>query len=272
MSERPNRQMQPTGGGGSGSWRAPGSPRPVSTGRAIVFLAGLAGVVPGAAAQTLSAHELHDRIVAVFSARATRPLPIGDTLISWYGHPILFHTVARSGNGVREGMLRSDSLLGTAEVEWHAGRVSHATARWTHGDSVEADVELTVQGDSISVTGTTSSARATPPGPWGVADYGMEDLLVPTLRLLPGRTEAAKITVYRPYAGKWEDLQVSQRVVGDGVLYELRDADGKRDRWLVSHGGDLVQLRREGQDFERRPLEETRLTPEYNRLKQLLPS
>ena len=48
----------------------------------MVFLAGLAGVVPGAAAQTLSAHELHDRIVAVFSARATRPLPIGDTLIS----------------------------------------------------------------------------------------------------------------------------------------------------------------------------------------------
>jgi hypothetical protein len=243
----------------------------VSVPQALILLAALASVAGAAEAQALSSHQLHDRIVTVFGARATRPLPVGDTLISWYGHPILFHTVSRTGTAVREGMLRSDSLLGTAEVEWQAGHVTSATARWTRGDSTEADVALTVQGDTIRVTGTTPSFHVVPTGPWGVADYGMEDLLVPTLRALPDHTTPRDVAVYRPYAAKWESLQVSQRPVGDGVLYELRDADGKRDWWLVSHAGDLVQLRREGQDFERRPLEESRLVPEYARLKRLVP-
>jgi hypothetical protein len=244
----------------------------VSTGRAVLLAGILAACAPrGVGAQALSARELHDRIVAVFAARATRPLPVGDTLVSWYGHPILLHTVSRNAGAMREGMLRVDSLLGTAEVEWQAGRVTRAVATWTHGDSTETDVELVVQRDSIRVTGTTSSSRTVPANPWGVADYGMEDLLVPTLLALPDSPEATQVEVYRPYAAKWENLQVSRRPVGDAVLYELRDADGKRDWWLVSRAGALVQLRREGQEFERRPLEETQLTAEYLRLKQLLP-
>lgn len=238
-------------------------------GRALVLIGVLATCGSrGAGAQALSAHELHDRIVAVFAARAMRTLPAGDTLVSWYGHPVLFHTVARSANRIRTGMVRADSLLGTAQVEWQAGRVVRALATWTRGDSTEAEVALTVQNDSIRVAGTTSSSCPVPSHPWGVADYGMEDLLVPTLSSLPPSASDTRVEVYRPYAAKWETLQVSRRPIGDGALYELREKDGKRDWWLVSPAGALVQIRREGQDFERRPLEETRLMSEYLRLSE----
>jgi hypothetical protein len=106
--------------------------------------------------------------------------------------------------------------------------------------------------------------------PWAIADYGMEDLTLPLLESLDLQKGAATIAAYRPYGAKWDTVKVTERAVGDGVLYELRGSDGKRDWWLVSGSGALVQLRREGQDFERRPLEQTALFEEYRRLRALL--
>jgi hypothetical protein len=101
----------------------------------------------------------------------------------------------------------------------------------------------------------------------------MEDLALPAIAALPSPPAAQTVLVYRPFAGHWDTLTVNSRLaVGDGVLYELRDSGGSRDWWLVGSDGVLLQIRREGQDYERRPLETTALMGEYRRLVALLPS
>ena len=227
--------------------------------------------VSGRAQAQMTPQEMHDRIVAVYSPRAHRPLPAGDTLVSWYGNPVLFHTVRRGNGEVATGMLRADSLLGTALVTWRHDRPASGDVRWTHGDSIEVDVRLVVDGDTLPVSGREPRGWLLPKIPWAIADYGMEDLAVPLLKSLDFRGAAAvTIAAYRPYGAKWDTLQVTENSVGDGVLYQLRGSDSKRDWWLVSRDGALVRLTREGQEFERRPLEQTALFNEYRRLRALL--
>ena len=214
--------------------------------------------------------DLHDRIAALFSSRARRPLPAGDTLVSWYGNPVLFHTVRRGGSEIDMGMVRLDRLVGTAFVAWKNARPSVGEVRWTEGDSIVVDVRLAVDRDTLRVSGNQPHSWRLPTMPWAIADYGMEDLTLPLLESLDLQRGPVTIAAYRPYGAKWDTLQVTKRAVGDGVLYELRGSGGKRDWWLVSASGSLVQLRREGQDFERRPLEQTTLFEEYRRLRALL--
>jgi hypothetical protein len=100
----------------------------------------------------------------------------------------------------------------------------------------------------------------------------MEDLSLPAVAALPPPPGAQSIVMYRPYAAHWDTLTLTSRTtVGDGVLYDLRASDGKHDWWLIGPDGAILQIRREGQDFERRPLETTPLMPEYLRLVPLLP-
>ena len=213
------------------------------------------------------ARQLHDVIVQVFAARTTRPLPVGDTLISWYKTPVLFHTVQRSPGAVASGMVRVDSTVGLARVLVDSGSVTSFEVHWTRGDSILVDLRgETRAGAIIELTGTKTGPLRAPLAIWGVADYGMEDQLLPILEGSPARREPVVVAVYRPFAGKWDTLTVTKRAVDDGWLYELRSTNGKRDWWLVSAEGILVQLLREGQDYERRPLEGTSAAREYLRL------
>jgi hypothetical protein len=99
----------------------------------------------------------------------------------------------------------------------------------------------------------------------------MEDLELPAAQSLQTSPAGESMLVYRPFAAHWDTLTLASRTpVGDGVLLELRGSDGKRDWWLASAGGAILQMRREGQDFERRPLETTGLVAEYQRLVALL--
>jgi hypothetical protein len=236
------------------------------TAKAVVGCALLLLAAAGSVHAQANAQELHDRIVALFSSRAPRALPAGDTLVSWYGNPILFHTVRRGGSEIEMGMVRLDRLVGTAFVAWKNARPAAGEVRWTQGDAVVLDVRLAVD----RVSGNQPHSWHLPAMPWAVADYGMEDLTLPLLESLDLQRGVVSIAAYRPYGAKWDTLQVTKRAVGDGVLYELRGSDGKRDWWLASPSGSLVQLRREGQDFERRPLEQTALFEEYRRLRALL--
>src|ERR1043165_3702875 len=68
------------------------------------------------AQSSMSPREIHDRVVAVIRRRATSPLPSGDTSVTWYRGPILYHVVYAAPNGVRSGFLRNDTLVGKAEV------------------------------------------------------------------------------------------------------------------------------------------------------------
>ncbi len=225
-------------------------------------------LLPGpTAAQAPTAHQTHDLLAAFIAAHASRQLASGDTLVSWYdGRPILLHLVQRSQNQVSAAMVRGEAYLGTSAVRLDGGRPTQAQALWTSGDSVETQVVITASADSIRITGTTRAAYPIPKEPWGVADYGMEDLLVPVLASLNGAPQPWRVLIYRPFAAKWDLVTVTASARGKGKLYELTDPDGSKDWWLVAPTGALVDMRRGGQNFERRPLEETPLWAQYESL------
>lgn len=236
----------------------------------FVAAANLGAATPLEAQSAMSPQEIHDRIVAAYATRAATALPAGDTLVSWYRSPALLHTVRRAADEITTGMLRADSLFGTARVQWVAGQPASFEVRWTKGDSVLIDIVGSAIGDTLRLNGATSLAMALPDLPWAVADYGMEDQLLPLLDSV-GAAESIRIAVYRPFAAKWDTLEVTRQPLRGGTLFELQDSDGSRDWWTVSQGGVLVQLRREGQELERRPLETTPLFEVYIRLRQQLP-
>lgn len=199
-------------------------------GLGVLALVAFAPVQARGQANTSSPQELHNLIVARVFAVAPRPLPSGDTLVSWYQQPVLFHIVQRAPERVSEAMLRSDGLVGTAEVAFQDGHPTSATVLWTQEDSVATDVQLRVRGDSLLVTGTTKARWLLPSGAWAIADYGMEDLIVPVLRGLPPPPAPQQIIAYRPFAARWDTLTVTNRIpVADAVFYDLANTDGKRD-------------------------------------------
>lgn len=225
-------------------------------------------------AQTSSVppQELHDRLVTLLQAVAPSGWVAGDTMISWYGGPKLVHVIHRELDRITEGMLRGDGMAGTAELQLHGITPASAVVRWARPDSAPVELRLSVRGDSLYLEGTREGAWAVPDGAWAIADYGMEDLAVPAASRLALASHDSTLVVYRPYAAHWDTMSVTKRqVVGDGSLLEFRNPDGKREWWLVGGDGALVQIRREGQDFERRPLEMTTRMADYRRLKPLLP-
>lgn len=235
---------------------------PVATASAFTLL--LSGV---ATAQAPTPHETHDLLAAFIASHATRPLAAGDTLVSWYdGKPILLHLAQRSPNEVSASMIRGDAYLGTSTVQLANGRPTRAQALWTSGDSVEAQVGITAFADSIRITGTTRAAYPVPKEAWAVADYGMEDLLVPVLSSLGKQPQPWQLLIYRPFAAKWDLVTVTTTALGAGTVYQLADHDGSGNTWLLFSNGAIVHMRRSGQNFERRPLEETPLWAEYQSL------
>jgi len=64
----------------------------------------------------------HKRVVYIMRQFATRPLPAGDTLVTWTTEPVLFHTSAIGDDTARAGMLRGDRMVGTSMVTWLDGQ------------------------------------------------------------------------------------------------------------------------------------------------------
>lgn len=233
-----------------------------------LLLALVAAPLP--AQRSLPPAVLHDRIVAILHGQSEGVFPPGDTLVSWYAQgPILYHVVRRHADTLSAAMVRNDPMIGRADVVWREG-VQAARVLWYEQDTVLTRLELRVSGDSIDVTGTRTARWPVPALPWAVADYGLEDLAVP---LVAGQREGpVTVAIFRPVPFKWDTLVLTSRAVGEGRLHEFRDAKGKREWWLTGPSRALLLLRREGQRFERRPLETTSLEQEYHALLPLLPA
>lgn len=221
------------------------------------------------AAQTPTPHQAHDLIAAFIAKRTPTVLPPGDTLVSWYdGKPILFHLYRSAPDSAAEVMIRADAYLGTASVHFRNGRPDRAVAGWSRGDSTPVQVQVEVTADSVVIVGTTRTTYPIPPSPWFVADYGMEDLAVPVLAALPLSRDTTRVLAYRPFAAKWDLLAVTRVDSLGASVYRLVDDKGTVDWWLVADPTrGIVRMRRSGQRFERRPLEETPLWATFERLR-----
>src|SRR5262249_45343525 len=163
--------------------------------------------------QQLSPADIHNRVLEFIAARSPQVLPVGDTLVSWNaGRPVLFHTGSRDSGGVRAGMLRADRMYGSADVRWTADAPRSFVVQWLTPGSAGVD-SLIVRGVveptglRISRLHARDTVLAVPTGLWAIADYGMEELLLPAFDR--ASNAPAALAVFRPYGLKWDTLQIS---------------------------------------------------------------
>jgi hypothetical protein len=226
----------------------------------------------GAQAASLSPQEVHDRIVSVMRRNATRSVAAGDTFVTWSPRPVLCSTVHRTRDRVESSLIRADGMVGSADATWQRGRQSAVRIRWTQG--VAEDLALTAQvaGGQLRLAGVRDTAMAIPSLPWAIADYGMEDQLLPLIDQLADGKEPQTIAVYRPYPNHWDTLAVTVEARRGARVATLVDGDGERWTWVISEAGALVQmLRSKYPDVERRPLETTAPIADYVRLREKSP-
>jgi len=160
----------------------------------------------------------HDEMTVLIAQTASRPMTPGDTFLTWYPQPgVLIHTFRIDSGVIEASLLRGDRMLGTAHVEWDASRVIRFNVLWTRADTLHANVDsaISVVGwvdtDSIRITTPSNRALPVPTIPWGVADFGMEEQLIPVWRALSSGQPARAIAVLRPYHLKFDTVSVSVR-------------------------------------------------------------
>lgn len=221
---------------------------------------------------TMSAEELHDRIVAVMARNTSRSVPQGDTFVSWSPRPVLYSTVRRHAGGVESSLIRADGMVGTAEASWTGGRPTLVRIRWTEPGKELLQVDARVEGEQLVISGGRDTTLAVPTLPWAIADYGMEDQLLPLIDAIAGGTDAQTIAVYRPYPNSWDSLSVRVEDRAGGRRVTLVDKEGERWTWMISAAGALVQMTRSKHaDFERKPLPTSARVADYMRLREGAP-
>jgi hypothetical protein len=219
----------------------------------------------------------HDRAVAVIRQLSSRPLTPGDTFFTWYsGRPGgLIHTVARTDTTMASSLLRADGMIGTAEAHWRDGRLASFDTRWTtqdsttHAQQVALEARGIVVGDSLRITGTHPATLPLPQGPWVVADFGMEEQLIPVELTVPaGRT--VLVHVYRPWHSRWDSVKLTMRDTADLHVAELVGSNGSHSIMALDPAGALLMIGRFDEQSERHPLETTSRYEEYLRYRSLL--
>ena len=214
------------------------------------------------------AQYVHDRLVEFIKQTANRPIAAGDTFVGWWPNPVLYNTVRRNTDTVESSLVRLDTTVGTATAVWKNGRQAQVNVVWTHGDSILVRLDAASSAGTIRLQGSHDTSFAIPRLPWAIADYGMDDQLVPLIEGLAS-AESQQITVYRPFAGKWDTTTVTVRRTGDALFADFANGPGDTDHWVITLDGALVQVTRDKYpNLERRPLEKTRRIGDYLRLRK----
>ncbi len=167
--------------------------------------------------------------------------PQADTSLTMVGEQVLVtHTVARTRDGVESGMRRGDGLTGTARSEFDLDLPRHYAVKLAGADrEVALDVER--RGGRLHVSGTRTELVPIPRNVrWAVADVGMEEHLIPALRTIPEGTRGLPVAVFRPSAGRWDQLHASVYQVAGATLIQLSTDAGDASRFLVTETGDLL--------------------------------
>lgn len=240
-------------------------------GRAIaILLLPLFGAAQACAQAAPSTAAAHDQLVAALRQVADRPLPAGDTLLTWAAQGlILFHTARVTPTEVETAMVRQDRLLGTATSTWVDTTWQAAHGEWREGDSVTRTWSAERRPDGLLVRADRDTMIATPALPWAVAEYGMDDQLVPLLRALSASGTPRALAVFRPYAMHWDTLTVGARdTAGVRVVTEFEGGRAVEVRVLPPLGGILAARRTDGS--ERRPLEGSPAYAQWQRRRPLL--
>jgi hypothetical protein len=185
-----------------------------------------------------------------------RPLPGNDTAVTVSdGGTVLLHTVLRNGENIDAGMGRNDGLVGTARARFAAGVMQSYEAVWTDTSATPREMAITLAGDSLRIRDPDGgdSVVSIPSGWWGIADYAMNEFLVPTLLAHAPDGRDARFAVYRPYARHWDTGVAGVRRVGEHLVASyLLGTDTLRTFLLITKDGDLLFGENSGPDRAQR--------------------
>lgn len=193
-----------------------------------------AGLIAAETEQVISSERAH---------LLTRPMPGPDTSVTLERGPIFLHTVLSHPQEVEAGMARNDGLVGTTHARFAGGVMQAYEVLWTDTAVVPRRIVLSLSGDSLHIreTGRRDTVLAIPEAWWGVADYAMNELLVPTFMAHPADGVATRFAVYRPYPRHWDVGTASVRPLGDNFVASYRlGTDSLPTHLLITRYGDLL--------------------------------
>ena len=207
------------------------------------------GVPPSGAADTVPAGLRSAERMRIADTPRTRfllrALPGTDTSLSVEtsnGAPILLHTVARGANRVRSSLSRNDGMVGVAEIQYDGTVPRSYEATWA--DSGNALIVQSVRRDGsrlvVRRAGAHDTTLAIPNGAWSVADYSMNELLVPTLLSMDRDGVPRPLSVYRPYPGHWDGGTASVRARAGLLVATLRFGSDAPQVLAFTADGDLL--------------------------------
>ena len=235
--------------------------------RILLLASGLSVTLLGTLnAQGLSERQVHDKLVEIIAQESGGRLPPGDTSVSWRpDSPILYHTVHRTVAAIRTGMARNDGMVGVAETRWMLGSLVSFAVRWTHGDTTQVDLTGKLTSKGIHVTGPKhDTTLALPSMRWAVADYAMEDHLLPVLAGLRSG-DSVRIAVLRPYQLKWDTVTAVATPEGAVMRIFLNQGPPAPLQILLAPDSTILSVSR-GTEYERHPLETTARFQQYQAL------
>ena len=161
---------------------------------------------------------------------------------SWTFNPgaVLIHTVERRVDTVLSSMARNDGMVGSVSSVYRNGRPAGFRSTWTDSTGEVMRVGIAVAGRNLNIQfNDTSITETAPIGTWGIADYAMQEHLVPVLVTLPTGIEAP-FSIYRPVGQLWDQMTALVRPLKGGFLISLQ-SKGKETQYLVVDSqGDLL--------------------------------
>lgn len=206
------------------------------------------GIIPGAnGPDTVPAGLVSSQSESAISGERahllTRDLPGADTTFTFNRGVVFVHTVQHDSTHVASGMARADGLVGTADAHYQRGSVTSLSVTWTDTAATTRRISVLASHDSLHVTdvGRADTLVVAPTAWWGVADYAMGELLVPSLLAHASDTTTAPFAVYRPYPRHWDTGRANIRPLGDYLLASYRlGTDTAATFLLISRTGELL--------------------------------
>jgi hypothetical protein len=132
---------------------------------------------------------------------------------------------------------------------------------WTRSDTLhgsKGDSAIVVRGqvrnDSILLSAPSPTVLSVPTIPWAVADFGMEEQLIPLFRSMAVVSQAQPVALLRPYHIRWDTISVLVRDNGGLRMAVTLGRDRAREAWIIDENGRLLYVRRVDQQGDRIPL------------------
>jgi hypothetical protein len=170
-------------------------------------------------------------------------LPGADTSWTVQEGAILRHTVSRGGDSVASSMTRNDGLVGIARTRFRDGRPETYTSVWVDsiGTVTTDTIRVDRRGLRLKTVGGRDTLVAPPTSIWGIADYAMQEHLVPVLLSLDEDFSEAPFAIYRPVARHWDTGSVTFVPRGGAVIITIQMQGAEKPQYLLlTEDGDLL--------------------------------